>query len=100
MIIAFVGHVLVTLFPVSEIALAFLKRSRGGQARSEGGLLLAFVGLGISFGSWLSILALMLPICFAVLNRVRKEEHALIAALGSEYAEYCSRTKRFIPGLL
>ena len=67
---------------------------------SYSGLLLAFLGLGISFGNWMSILVLMVPIFLAVLNRVRKEEHALIAALGSEYVEYCSRTKRFIPGLL
>lgn len=64
------------------------------------GLLLAFLGLGVSFSNWLSMLVLMTPITFAVLNRVKKEEHALAAALGHEYIDYCGRTKRFIPGLL
>lgn len=64
------------------------------------GLLIAFLGLGLYFGSWLGILALMIPITLAVFNRVEKEEAALVASLGPEYASYCARTKRFIPGLV
>jgi protein-S-isoprenylcysteine O-methyltransferase Ste14 len=64
------------------------------------GLLIAFLGLGVFFANWLSILGLLIPITLAVLNRVAKEEQALLDALGSEYADYCSQTKRFIPGLL
>jgi protein-S-isoprenylcysteine O-methyltransferase Ste14 len=64
------------------------------------GLLLAFLGLGAFFANWLSILGLLIPITLAVLNRVVKEEHALLTSLGAEYAAYCARTKRFIPGLL
>jgi protein-S-isoprenylcysteine O-methyltransferase Ste14 len=64
------------------------------------GLLLAFLGLGVSFANWLSILGLLIPITLAVLNRVAKEEQALLSSLGSDYAAYCARTKRFIPGLL
>jgi protein-S-isoprenylcysteine O-methyltransferase Ste14 len=64
------------------------------------GLLLAFLGLGVFLGSWLSIVALALPITFAVLNRIRTEETALRAALGEEYASYCRRTRRLVPGLL
>jgi protein-S-isoprenylcysteine O-methyltransferase len=67
---------------------------------SYSGPLLAFLGLGVSFENWISILVLLVPICLAVLNRVRKEERALAAALGSEYIEYCASTKRFIPGLI
>ncbi|MFI5167065.1 MAG: methyltransferase family protein [Thermoanaerobaculales bacterium] len=67
---------------------------------SYSGLLVAFLGLGVFFANWLSILGLLLPITLAVLNRVAKEEHALLTSLGSEYADYCARTKRFIPGLL
>ena len=67
---------------------------------SYAGLLLAFMGLGVSFANWLSILGLLIPITLAVLNRVAKEEKALLSSLGSEYAAYCARTKRFIPGLL
>ncbi|MCX5801221.1 MAG: isoprenylcysteine carboxylmethyltransferase family protein [Candidatus Eisenbacteria bacterium] len=64
------------------------------------GLLLAFMGLGVSSANLLSILGLLIPIALAVLNRVAKEEKALLSSLGSEYAAYCARTKRFIPGLL
>lgn len=64
------------------------------------GLLVAFLGLGVFFTNWLSILGLLTPITLAVLNRVTKEEHALLTSLGAEYAFYCARTKRFIPGLL
>lgn len=63
------------------------------------GLLLSFLGLGVSSANWLSILVLLVPITLAVLNRVAKEERALLSSLGSEYAAYCSCTKRFIPGL-
>jgi protein-S-isoprenylcysteine O-methyltransferase len=64
------------------------------------GLLVAFLGLGVFYANWLSILALLVPISLAVLNRVVKEERALLTSLGAEYAAYCVRTKRFIPGLL
>jgi protein-S-isoprenylcysteine O-methyltransferase len=64
---------------------------------SYSGLLLAFIGLGVFFGSWLSILLLLVPIVLAVVNRVAKEERALLSSLGPPYAVYCARTKRFIP---
>jgi protein-S-isoprenylcysteine O-methyltransferase len=64
------------------------------------GLLAAFLGLGLFFGNWLSLAALMIPITLAVLHRVRIEEAVLLEALGPDYAEYRARTKRLIPGLL
>jgi protein-S-isoprenylcysteine O-methyltransferase Ste14 len=67
---------------------------------SYAGLLLAFVGLGVFFANWLSILGLLVPITLAVLNRVAREEEALLASLGLRYAAYCTRTKRFIPGMI
>jgi protein-S-isoprenylcysteine O-methyltransferase Ste14 len=63
------------------------------------GLLLAFLGLGVFFANWLSMIGLLVPITLAVLNRVRKEEGALLESLGPGYAAYCARTKRFVPGL-
>lgn len=65
---------------------------------SYSGLLIAFVGLGLFFDNWLSLIALLLPVTLAIINRVRKEERALLAHLGAAYAEYCARTNRFIPG--
>ena len=67
---------------------------------SYAGLLLAFLGLGVFFANWLSILVLFVPISLAVVNRIAKEEAALRSALGEPYAAYCARTKRLIPGLL
>jgi protein-S-isoprenylcysteine O-methyltransferase len=67
---------------------------------SYSGLLLAFVGLGVHFGSWLSMLGLVAPVTLAVVNRVRKEEQALSASMGPTYAAYCARTKRFLPGVV
>jgi len=64
---------------------------------SYSGLLLAFIGLGVSFQSWLSILVLLVPIVLAVVNRVATEERALLSFLGPPYTAYCARTKRFIP---
>ena len=64
------------------------------------GLLMAFIGLGVFFGNWLSLLALMIPIGLGVANRIAKEERALLAALGPAYADYCRHTRRLIPGLL
>lgn len=67
---------------------------------SYAGLLLAFVGLGVFFASWISLIALLVPITAAVMNRIAKEEAVLLAALGPRYAAYCAATKRLIPGLL
>lgn len=66
---------------------------------SYSGLLLAFLGLGLFFANWLSLLVLMVPITLAVINRITKEERALLVALGPSYAAYCARTKRLFPGL-
>jgi protein-S-isoprenylcysteine O-methyltransferase Ste14 len=67
---------------------------------SYSGLLLAFVGLGLFFANWLSLLSLMAPITLAVINRIAQEERALLVALGPPYAAYCARTKRLFPGLV
>lgn len=64
------------------------------------GLLIAFFGLGLFFANWLSLVLLLAPITLAVMNRVVKEEQVLLEALGAPYADYCARTKRFIPGLI
>jgi protein-S-isoprenylcysteine O-methyltransferase len=64
------------------------------------GLLIAFLGMGVFLGNWLSILGLLIPVSFGMLNRVKKEEQALREFLGSTYQDYCKRTRRFIPGIL
>ena len=60
---------------------------------------MAFAGVGVFFGNGISLLALTLPIGVAVLSRIRTEEAALLEGLGAPYADYCSRTKRLVPGV-
>ncbi len=64
------------------------------------GLLLAFLGLGVFFGNWLSVAVLIIPITLAVIHRIQLEESMLVSALGPAYCAYCARTKRLIPGFL
>lgn len=63
------------------------------------GLLLAFVGLGVGFGNWLSVVLIFAPIALALSYRIKVEEAALLEGLGAEYADYCKVTKRLIPGI-
>lgn len=67
---------------------------------SYSGALIAFLGIGLFMSDWLSIVVLLLPITFAIFNRIRIEERALLAALGAPYANYCARVRRLIPGIL
>lgn len=60
-------------------------------------ILLVHVGAALCFGNAMSAAALLLPVWFALDNRMRIEEAALTAALGSEYREYMARTKRLLP---
>jgi protein-S-isoprenylcysteine O-methyltransferase Ste14 len=62
-------------------------------------MLIAFLGLGIYFANWLSLLVILLPITWATLNRIEKEEEALLMGLRPAYKAYCDKTKRLIPWL-
>jgi protein-S-isoprenylcysteine O-methyltransferase len=64
---------------------------------SYAGALLAFLGLGISFGNWLSLLVILVPTTLAFMHRIAIEETALGEALGESYMRYTKRTKRLIP---
>ena len=63
------------------------------------GLLLILAGVGVAFGNWLSLLALVALPLVGILIRIRVEEAALLAALGDSYASYSARTDRLIPGV-
>jgi protein-S-isoprenylcysteine O-methyltransferase Ste14 len=63
------------------------------------GSLLSFLGLAISFSNWLAALVMFVPITGAFLYRIKVEEKALDAFLGDAYRQYCSSTKRLIPGI-
>ena len=63
------------------------------------GILLSFLGLGLCFSNYLSMLIIFIPICLAFLHRIHIEEEALIHTFGNEYLDYCASTKRLIPGI-
>ena len=63
------------------------------------GSLLSFLGLGLFFGNYFSLLIIFLPICAAFVHRIRIEEKALTAHFGEAYTDYCASTKRLIPGI-
>jgi protein-S-isoprenylcysteine O-methyltransferase Ste14 len=64
---------------------------------SYAGLLLIFVGIGITEANWLSLAALILLPLLGLMNRIRVEEAALSATLGQRYATYAASRKRLIP---
>jgi protein-S-isoprenylcysteine O-methyltransferase Ste14 len=66
---------------------------------SYSGVLLEFLGLGLAYANWLSLVLLMLPVGLVFARRMRVEEAALIGALGGVYAQYMTRTRRLIPGI-
>ena len=66
---------------------------------SYAGVLLAFVGLGLSLRNWAALLVILLPIGAAFIHRINVEEDALSRALGPRYANYIKRRKRLVPFL-
>lgn len=63
------------------------------------GLLVAFAGLALAFGSWAGVLVMLVPIFLAVRTRIGVEERALERAFGGEYEAYRKRTSRLVPGI-
>lgn len=66
---------------------------------SYAGALVSFVGLGIAFGSWLSLAIILAAALIGMGYRIRIEERALIGHFGDRYRDYAARTKRLIPGI-
>jgi protein-S-isoprenylcysteine O-methyltransferase len=64
---------------------------------SYSGALLAFLGLALCLENWLSLIVVMLPICWAFRRRIATEEAALANALGAPYTSYMQRTRRLVP---
>ena len=61
------------------------------------GVLLAFVGYGLTLRNWAALLVTIVPIFAAFIRRMNVEEEALSQALGARYANYMGRTKRLVP---
>jgi protein-S-isoprenylcysteine O-methyltransferase Ste14 len=64
------------------------------------GLLIMFLGFGLSSTNWLSLLVLMGCLLIGLSYRIQVEEHVLQEHLGLRYQEYMRRTKRLIPFVL
>jgi len=61
------------------------------------GALVAHAGLGLAFGSVVSITLSTLPFIVAALYRMRVEEAALKNRFGEEYLNYIAKTSRLFP---
>jgi protein-S-isoprenylcysteine O-methyltransferase Ste14 len=63
------------------------------------GIILFFIGYGLSSSNLLSIIIATILPTIALLYRIRIEEVALINGMGKEYEEYQEKTKKLIPGI-
>jgi protein-S-isoprenylcysteine O-methyltransferase len=61
------------------------------------GALLAFVAIGLTYGSWPALAVLIVPILAALIVRIRVEERALDSALGDAWRSYAAKTARLVP---
>ena len=59
--------------------------------------LLSFIGMGITFNNWLSLLLLVGAVVVVFINRIRVEETVLINHFGAEYIAYKRVTSGLIP---
>ena len=64
---------------------------------SYAGILLTLTGLGLLFGNWLSVAALLVCALIGFAYRIRVEEAALSKTLGDAYLTYAKTRKRLIP---
>ncbi len=63
------------------------------------GQAMIFLGCGIAFSNWISILVLFLPTLIAAHYRISIEEKVLMGHFGDQYGEYMDRTRRLVPGI-
>lgn len=63
------------------------------------GILIAFLGVGAYCGNFVSVIAVIVPITMAFLQRIKTEEVALLRDLGTEYAKYRQKTSKLVPGV-
>lgn len=58
---------------------------------------LIFLGSGIAFSNWISLIFLFIPNFVAGLYRISVEEQALVGHFRDRYTDYMKRTKKLIP---
>ncbi len=59
------------------------------------GMLISFLGLCLC--NFISIVVIIIPITFALINRIQIEEKALNDAFENDYQTYCNNTWRLLP---
>jgi protein-S-isoprenylcysteine O-methyltransferase Ste14 len=64
---------------------------------SYAGIMLILFGIGLTYGNWISLAALVILPLIGFMNRIRVEEAALEAALGGRYTTYAAGRKRLVP---
>jgi protein-S-isoprenylcysteine O-methyltransferase Ste14 len=61
------------------------------------GMILSFIGFGISLNNWISLIIIIVLVVPAMLYRIKIEEKLLIDHFGSDYVEYAKKTYRLVP---
>ena len=61
------------------------------------GDLIAYLGFGLAFSNWISLVLIFGSILLVALYRMRIEEQVLKEAFGQEYLDYMDKTKRLFP---
>jgi protein-S-isoprenylcysteine O-methyltransferase Ste14 len=59
--------------------------------------MMMFIGIGLSLGSWFSLILLTISSILVYGYRVSVEERALLTTIGQPYSIYMQECKRFIP---
>ena len=63
------------------------------------GLILVFLGLGLTLGNWAALAVAFLVPTAGLVYRIRVEENALLAGVGEPYRRYAEGRKRLVPGV-
>lgn len=64
---------------------------------SYSGLIIYYLGLGLMMHNFVSLAILIVLPVFAVAMRIQKEEQFLSDHFGTEYVDYCKKSKRLFP---
>ncbi len=60
-------------------------------------IIVILTGVGLLYGNWLSVIAIVVLFGCGIGYRIRVEERALLSDLGQRYADYASTHKRLVP---